>query len=371
MFRFSSFVEAHGQPLLDLSLYVSSQNYTSATRPAYSSILSWPAQWIVPPDRRAAAKLRTRHLGLSSLDVDTPSSDNASSKSKTGTTPGSDQIPPSLRTRPRETPTSLLSAPQAASNIRLHALTDTFLRPLQDLLGTKRYFFSSSDRRKAGSLDCLTFGYLALALYPDLPQPWLADILRDRYGRLCGYVHDLRASFFGGPVSVQDALLDAAAVTTEQDRRSERHILPFVAPSTGSLLDISALLLTNVLDSVPVLSQLRASNRLTRAATDDDGGDDGNDMSGSERAQLLAIATARRKELVAQILTVGAGVGAFVGYLFYTGIVALPTFEGQGQGEAALQGRRNLGDMGEAGAMLAMAGHVDGNPGGNESERHG
>lgn len=56
MCRFSSFFESRGQPLLDLSLYVSSENYTTCTRSAYANILSWPGSWVTPPELRAAVR---------------------------------------------------------------------------------------------------------------------------------------------------------------------------------------------------------------------------------------------------------------------------------------------------------------------------
>ena len=354
---FSSFVEAHGQPLLDLSLYVSSQNYVSATRPAYAPILPWPSQWITPPNRRAAARLRTQHLGLSSLDVDAP--DTASNK--TTDTPGADQIPASLLRRPvGETVTSLLTSPQHRSNIRLHTLARRFLQPLQDLLGKQDFFFYSGTR--PSSLDCLAVAYLALALFPDLPQPWLADSVRTGFGRLGAYVHNLAASFFGGAVSVEQALLAGVATTdrdgdtteAERDRTKRAPVqgsLPWKAPERGGLLAIGSLVVENVLDSIPLVDQLRASNRLARAAKDS------RTMTEEEKKQVQAIATARRRELFSQVLTVGAGVSAFVGYLFYNGILALST--GEEEGEEGPE-KRNLADMGEAGAMLAMANYTAG-----------
>lgn len=339
---FSSFIEANGQPLIDLSLYVSSQNYINSTRPAYSSILQWPNQWITPPKCRAAAKARTQHLGLSSLDVDTASD---ASKPKSDR-PGSEQIPESLVRRSKETVTSVLSQPHHKSYIRLDALACNCLEPLQELLSRKSFFFSDE---QPSSLDCLALGYLALALYPELSQPWLADIMRSKFGRLCAYVHHLQRRFFGGPVSVEDAMYtedDTAGKDEAQVERSKRArgkgTLPWSAPERGGLLVIGSLLLDNVLDSIPLIGQIRASNRLTRAAED-------SDMTEQEKQQVQAIATTRRKELFSQIVTVGTGISAFVGYLFYTGIISLSDEEEE------FSEKNSLSDLGEAGALLAMA----------------
>jgi sorting and assembly machinery component 37 len=347
---FSSFVEAHGQPLLDLSLYVSSENYASATRPAYAPILPWPGQWLTPPDRRAAARARTTHLGLSSLDLDTP---DPASKRNADHTPGSDSIPASLLRRPRETVTSLLSSPQRRNNIHLHTLTRTFLQPLQELLGKKKFFFGGD---RPSSLDCLAVGYLALALYPDLPQPWLAEIMRTDFGRLGGYVHNLVGAFFGGSVSVEQALgagIASAGLLNKTDAERhrlarERGLLPWKAPERGGLWTIGSLVLENVLDSVPLVDQLRASNRLSRAARE-------SNLTEEEKKQVRAVAAARRRELFSQVLAVGAGFSAFVGYLFYNGIVSFSTSE-----EEEAVDKRSLADMGEAGAMLAMANYTAG-----------
>ncbi|KAL8893355.1 MAG: hypothetical protein Q9192_005353, partial [Flavoplaca navasiana] len=72
---YTSFLETHAQPLIDLTLYVSSENYHASTRPAYAHILHWPNTWLLPPQRRAAAKARTDHLNFSSLDLDSVDQD--------------------------------------------------------------------------------------------------------------------------------------------------------------------------------------------------------------------------------------------------------------------------------------------------------
>ncbi|KAI9870360.1 MAG: hypothetical protein M1830_004339, partial [Pleopsidium flavum] len=300
------------------------------------------------------------HLGISSLDVDTAS--GASERSNN--IPGSEHIPESLVRRSEETVTSILSQPHRQSRIRLDALTRNFLEPLQDLLGKQSFFFSDE---QPTSLDCLTLGYLALALYPDLPQPWLADIMREGFESLCAYVHNLRGSFFGGPVRIEDALstrdgpAGADEAEAERNKRAKgKGPLPWLAPERGGLTTIGSLLLSNILDSIPLIDQLRASNRLTLAANE-------SNLTEQEKAQVQAIATARRRELFSQVITVGAGISAFVGYLFYTGIVSLP-----GEEEEMVAGeKRGLADLGEAGAMLAMADYMDGrSQKGNTSEHH-
>lgn len=215
-------------------------------------------------------------------------------------------------------------------------------------MGKKKFFFGGD---RPSSLDCLAVGYLALALYPDLPQPWLAEIMRTDFGRLAGYVHNLLGAFFGGSVSVEQALVAGPPDKTDAERHlqaRERGLLPWKAPDRGGLWAIGSLVLENVLDSVPLVDQLRASNRLSRAARES------NYLTEEEKKQVRAVAAARRRELFSQVLAVGAGLSVFVGYLFHNGIVSLSSSE-----EEAVD-KRSLADMGEAGAMLAMANYTAG-----------
>ena len=70
-FSFCTFLQSTATPLVDLSLYVSAENYNKTTSSAYTAILPWYANYTVPPRRRDLARTRTAHMGLSSLDVDT------------------------------------------------------------------------------------------------------------------------------------------------------------------------------------------------------------------------------------------------------------------------------------------------------------
>lgn len=64
----TSFIETSAQTLLDISLYVGFENYRLATRPAYSKILPWHANYTLPPRKRNAGRNRTDHLGISSIE---------------------------------------------------------------------------------------------------------------------------------------------------------------------------------------------------------------------------------------------------------------------------------------------------------------
>ncbi|KAL8749426.1 MAG: hypothetical protein Q9199_007691, partial [Rusavskia elegans] len=194
VFSYTSFLETHAQPLIDLNLYVSSENYHASTRPAYSHILHWPNTWLLPPQRRAAAKARTGHLNFSSLDLDTVDQDeDKKSQFAAGT-----EIPKRLiRSTPRTTTTSLAKKKgQHAARFRLDRLAEGLLGPLNLLLKAKRYLLSDEEKRMT-SLDCLALGYLALAMVPEVPQPWLSIKMKQGYPDLCRYVEDRAKECFG------------------------------------------------------------------------------------------------------------------------------------------------------------------------------
>ena len=195
---FSSFVESYGQPLLDQSLYASSENYAAVTRPAYSSLLTWPDQWFLPSERRATARARIEHLNESSLDISDMDDTN---DSKRGNSATDFMIPESLRSS-RQSVSDAVKQASLASRIRLDGIADAFFHPLEQLLGKKRYLRSE---RSPSSLDCLAFAYMALALIPVLPEPWLATAM-SRYPTLCAYVHELNQRFWGGSIDINGAI---------------------------------------------------------------------------------------------------------------------------------------------------------------------
>ncbi len=290
----------------------------------------------MPSSHRAAAKARSAHLGLSALDIDSSSETNKAEKP----TDGSDQIPKSLQTKRPETLTSFLRQPQHASQIKLHALTTAFLEPLQDLLGEKRFFFSDG---RPLSLDCLALGYLSLALYPVLPQPWLARTMREKFGRLCTFVDELRQPCFGGDVGVEEALRSypSEALDPETQQGKPKTHLPWIAPPPASIVSISSFLLENMADSLPVSKDLRTYSRLRQYTSS-------NPHSSNLSQPLDALADSRRPNLATQVLTVAAGASMALAGLVYTGLITLPSFASKEEESR----RTGLGDMGEAGESL-------------------
>ena len=323
MSRFLAFLRSHGQPLLDLSFYVSTQNYVKTTRPAYTAMLPYPARLILPPRHRGAARLRSHHLGLSALEIDDAEGDRSKHENKPSVT---NIIPPSLLTRPKESVTSLLSKPEHAKRARLEALIVSFLEPLARLLGDKPYLLS---RPQPSSLDCLTLGYLSLAMTSGLPQPWLAQTMRSRYAGLCNYVERLQSRLLAGTANPE---------RPARDGNPSSSTLPWSPQESISPLNTSHLLLETFLDSFPVLKDIRqlvsprpivVDANPSKGTTHHHGGI-GLPLTSQPTAQMLALTTS---------------VSAFIGCLVYAGAISFSS-------PSTLRQSR-LSDFGEAGAALS------------------
>ncbi|KAL1297910.1 hypothetical protein AAFC00_006425 [Neodothiora populina] len=193
----TSFITSAGLALLDISLYVSFENYRLRTRSSYTQILPWYSNFLLPPRIRAAARTRTTHLGVSSIDIDTVHDDVI-------------EKPASLQQQPRpfeehetekhakrllgqrKSVLSLLRTPEHAAAFKVKALADNFFDPLRETLGNKQYLLGTS---APSVVDCLAFGYLSLMLYPRMPQAWLETSLKTQNSKLKLYIDRLRARF--------------------------------------------------------------------------------------------------------------------------------------------------------------------------------
>ncbi|KAL4930016.1 glutathione S-transferase family protein [Aspergillus undulatus] len=305
---FSSFVESHAQALLDLSLYVSSQNYYNSTSPAYGAILQWPNQWILPPQLHAAAKARTEPLGLSSLDLEATEEQR---KRDHSAAVAAGRIPQNFISRPRETVSNLLGKTSQGQQFRLDALTGELFEPLEAMLEGKTYLLSGES---PSSLDCLAVGYLSLALIPDLPLPFLRDSMQRKAPRLCQYAERMRQELYG-TVNVSDAF-------TSDKTSSAGSSLPWQAPERLSFGSVGATFLNTLADSTPVLKDIRMNNRLRETAESSDSG-----LSEVESTSLSAYALGEKKDVLLSVATVVGGVAALVGYMFHIGVFSPPPQE--------------------------------------------
>ncbi|KAH8423159.1 glutathione S-transferase family protein [Aspergillus melleus] len=315
---FSSFVESRGQSLIDLSLYVTSQNYYNHTSPAYGSILQWPNQWILPPKLHAAAKTRTDHLGLSSLDLDAIEEQR---KRDHSAAVAAGQVPPNFIQSPRDTVTRLLGKTAQQNQFKLEALTAEFFDALEEILGAKSYLLADE---AATSLDCLALGYLSLALVPDLTHTWLRDAMVAKAPRLTAYTERLRRRCYG-----LGAPAPAHEGSTEKPEPGST-VLPWQAFERPRLTTVGATLWNALADATPIWRNMRASTRLREAAEESDSG-----LSDTESKALSQVAIGQRKDLLVSVATVVGGFAALAAYMVHLGILAfaLEKEEEEGLGE--------------------------------------
>ncbi|KAF7718402.1 Uncharacterized protein PECH_008382 [Penicillium ucsense] len=308
---FSSFIESRGQTLIDLSLYVSSQNYYGNTSPAYGSLLQWPNQWILPPRLHSAAKARTEHLGLSSLDIQAMQEQRQREHSAAV---AAGRVPKNLIPRPQDTVSKLLGRTAQHNHFRLEALTGEFFEPLEAMIGDKSYFLASSEDDSPSSLDCIALGYLSLALVPELTFPWLRDAMRTKSPHLTAYTERMRRLCFGEqPVEIAHAFSPETAPSS---------LLPWRAPSRISAVAVSNTLLDTLAESLPLVRTLRSHNKLKEGAQSADAG-----LSDMEKKIVSQAADAGKNDLYASVATVVGGLAALVGYMFYIGMIR-PTGSG-------------------------------------------
>lgn len=304
---FSSFIESRGQSLIDLYLYVTSQNYYANTSPAYGSLLQWPNQWILPPKLHGAAKTRTEHLGLSSLDLQALEDQR---KREHSAAVASGQIPSNLIQQPRDTVSKLLGRTAQTNQFRLEALTADFFEPLEAMLArTKTCLLPADDNNNPSSLDCLALGYLSLALVPKLVFPWLRDAMRIKAPLLAAYTERMCSRCFGdAPVDAKYALQPTGTAA-----------LPWRAPERISVAAVGSTLLNTLADNTPFLREVRQNRRLKQVVEADSG------FSAVEKQVLSSYADSSNKDMLLSVATAVAGTAALVGYMVHVGLLSFST----------------------------------------------
>lgn len=254
----TSFLQTHAPTLLSISLYVSSENYRHATRPAFTAILPWHANYILPPRRRAAARAMTDHLNISSIDVDSVHEDNESS-SGVGKDPSQQGFETQAKERaslllPRkDTVRSLLQRPEHAAIFRLHAVAEEFFGPLKDMLGEGKELFL--DTEEPTEVDCLAYGFLALMLYPNVPQAWLAKTMREKHQNLVRFVERMHERL--SLKTDANDVLDLANSKTDEDvigrRKAKSMELPWCPPARPSAVETVARISRELIEQIPYL----------------------------------------------------------------------------------------------------------------------
>ena len=321
---FTSFIESRGQPLLDLSLYVSTENYTKCTKAALGDTLTWPNSWFVPHKLREKAKKRSEHLGLSGLDVDTAQDE----KEDSGLTA---QIPKSLR-KPRQTVSSILGRDMKRNKFRLDAVTSDFLEPLEDMLGGKKWLVADA----VTSVDCLALAYLILMRGPkEMPHSWLRDAMRSKHPELEGWVQEKQELCFGPSVLIT-AVLDGKI-------ESSGSTLPWKLPVPRTWHEVLNATALDVADATPWLSHILGKDEARL---------DMNSRASAESAVLTkydqkqkAIARIQDQRLLfSQLFGSSICIAVATGLLFWNGLLVLPR-------RTPAPKARNFGP---AGAMLGL-----------------
>ena len=214
----------------------------------------------------------------------------------------------------------MMQEKQSSARFRLDALVDAAFKPLQQLLGKKKWMLSNE---RASSLDCLALGYLSLALIPEVPQSWLAEGLRGRYPEVCRYVENGVTEVFGGQVTVDTALLGPTEEPSTMTYGKSESALPWRAPvrNAGSA---GASILNSTLDALPFYKNTLITTSSPKPPHSTD-----------------APPHTLTSTLLPPLLVSAGAIAAIASYVFYSG---LSTQEPE---------RRKLSDMGEAGAMFS------------------
>lgn len=214
----------------------------------------------------------------------------------------------------------MMKEKQSSARFKLDALVDAAFKPLQQLLGKKKWMLSDE---RATSLDCLALGYLSLALIPEVPQSWLAEGLRGRYPDLCKYMEDGLKEVFGGKVIVEDVLPSPTEEQSTMTQGKSEMALPWKAPERN-IGSAGASILNSTLDSVPFYKRTIVTTSSTQPTHSPD-----------------APPHSLTSTLLPPLLASAGAVAAIASYLLYS---SLSTQEPE---------NRRLSDMGEAGAMFA------------------
>jgi hypothetical protein len=262
---YSTFLRSTAIPLIDLSLFVSAENYNTTTSSAYTAILPWYANYTVPPKRRDLARTRTAHMGLDSLDVDKRVEEGTGMAPGRGTASAEFEAAKRAAGLPTDAkPTAMgpmsigrgkglggfLGTQQYAARFRLDAVSNELLEPLSDLLGDNEYLLGTS---QPSSLDCLAFGYLALMLFPAVPQAWLKEAINTKFPGLATYIHKLRKDILTeddiNPADVWAIKTGSASSTLKSG------LLPWTSRSQG-FSHHTVTCLREFVGSLPVVSSL-------------------------------------------------------------------------------------------------------------------
>ncbi|KAF9554892.1 Metaxin-3, partial [Mortierella alpina] len=164
-FAYSALVDNSLADALLFSWFADANNFLGATRKAYSNLFSIPARYILPIQMRKAAIQRVQKYG--------------------GIIEGGTLT--------------------KAEDTKIYDMTRDCYRVLDRKLGENDFFWGV----KPTSLDAKVFSYLALQLYPDIPNPRFQMILTSQFPRLVAFCDRCREEFFA---NLPDSSLSAASL---------------------------------------------------------------------------------------------------------------------------------------------------------------
>lgn len=316
-----SFLESRGLPLLDLSLYVSSDNYTTCTRSALSEIFSWPRSWTIPQRLRDEARKRSEHLGLSGLDVDASREKELKEESE-GL---SAQIPKALR-RPKPSVTSLLGSTAEQTRFRLEAVTAACFEPLEELLGGKEYFLAA----RMTILDCYALAILTQMQISDFPQPWLQEALDTKHPGLSEWARKNAQDLY------ENQILPWTAVVEKTWSETASGVLNFIAESIP---------ITLVPEVIRARDESSLTSKTTRNGERKQRNHNQDGVSTYERKHLFRLQARRYQDTIREVIAATVSSAGFVGTLIYMGMLSMPSFR---------KSQPSRRDFGAAGAFLGL-----------------
>jgi sorting and assembly machinery component 37 len=204
------------------------------------------------------------------------------------------------------------------------------LEPLDSRVQGKSYCFSES---RPASLDCLLFGYLSLMCIPNVPQPWLANMMQTKCPRLRDYVTNLQKELLGSPTKHGYALGRSAfsqgAETLPQEHGNPED-LPWEPSDIADTSSLGALVLESILGSNAFTKQLNSRDQIRTASYE-------------ARSQDIPPSPSLLSNMLTPTMAVASGVAVVLGTLFISQF---------SRRDEPLQ-NANLDDFGEAGAALS------------------
>lgn len=205
-------------------------------------MLPFPLTWTEPPAARRRMARVAAHLGLDDdLNIDEAAAGDRARAAADHDSRGFLKVPERLRSLRRGGGVRAALSPEHTALFRLEAVGIECLGVLADLKaqhGEEGRFLLGGETPTA--LDCLAFGYLALMLVPEVPRPWLRDLMRRRYDCLCVFVDGVRDELFGGDVASLPWATGAVESEPWKMMRFARGVVEAVVPDEWLIVDASS-----------------------------------------------------------------------------------------------------------------------------------